>query len=254
MLTGTPCKAAISITDFDVAFTENFDTLASSATSSLLPTGWAFAESGTDANTTYTGGTGSSNVGDTYSFGSASSTERALGGLRTGSLVPTFGVEIGNGTTSIISEFTISYVGEQWRFGGTGSGRGSDAPDRLDFQYSLDATSLITGDWIDFDQLDFSSPVFSGGTGLLDGNANANRTALSATLGGLSLDPNASIWLRWVDFNVTGFDDGLAVDNFSITAVPESPRWGTLSAVCLGALFCLTFWREHRSSLQIRRT
>ena len=38
---------------------------------STLPAGWELAETGTNANMTYTAGTGSGNAGDTYSFGAA---------------------------------------------------------------------------------------------------------------------------------------------------------------------------------------
>src|SRR5439155_21620204 len=86
-----PVHAAgsISLTSLGVPVTEIFDTLVNTGTSGTLPNGWYLAESGTNANSTYTAGTGSSTAGDTYSFGSASSTDRAFGGLQSGSLIPT---------------------------------------------------------------------------------------------------------------------------------------------------------------------
>ena len=75
-------------------YTQNFDMLASAGTSDVVPNGWAFAESGTNANTLYTAGTGSGNSGDTYSFGASGSSERAFGTLRSGSLLPTIGVSL----------------------------------------------------------------------------------------------------------------------------------------------------------------
>ena len=53
-------------------FTQDFNSLALTGTSSTLPTGWAMAESGTNANATYTASTGSLNSGDTYSYGATS--------------------------------------------------------------------------------------------------------------------------------------------------------------------------------------
>ena len=50
--------AAISLTT-GTTYTQNFDTLASAGTSSTLPDGWVFSEAGTNANATYTAGTGS---------------------------------------------------------------------------------------------------------------------------------------------------------------------------------------------------
>src|SRR5262249_28047675 len=45
----------------------------------------------------------------------------------------------------------------------------------------------------------------------------ANRTALSAVLTGLNIAPGATFWIRWLDSDATGADDGLAVDDFSLT-------------------------------------
>src|SRR5436190_10558897 len=46
----------------DATYTQNFDTLANTGTSSTVPAGWDFSESGTNGNTTYSAGTGSGNT------------------------------------------------------------------------------------------------------------------------------------------------------------------------------------------------
>jgi len=216
----------ISLTTLGTAYTENFDTLASSGTSSTVPNGWDFSESG--GNTTYTAGTGSNNAGDTYSFGSSGSTERAFGGLRSGSVVPTIGASFTNNTGATITDLAISYTGEEWRLGAAGR------TDRLDFQYSTDATSLTTGTWTEVDALDFTTPATSGTAGARDGNATANRTAVSYSITGLSVANGAAFWIRWTDYNASGSDDGLAVDDFSLTAAgntdPLIAVVGTLNA------------------------
>lgn len=189
-------------------YIQDFDTLANSGTSSTVPTGWAFSETGANANTVYTAGTGSSNTGDTYSFGASGSTERAFGGLRSGNLIPTIGVQFQNNTGGTIGQLSIRYNCEQWRIGVTNRG----AADRLDFQYSTDATSLTTGTWIDVDALDCLSTVTSGAAGALDGNAN--RTVVSSAITGLNIANGASFWLRWNDFDIASSDDGLAVDDY----------------------------------------
>ena len=191
-------------------YNQNFDTLANSATSSSLPAGWQLNESGANANSTYAAGTGSGNAGDSYSFGAAGNTERALGGLLSGSLTPTFGACFSNGTGSALSSFDVAYTGEQWRLGTAARS------DRLDFQYSLDATSLTTGTWLDANTLDFSTPN-TATTGAKDGNAVGNRTAISSIVGSISIANGATFCVRWTDFNASGADDGLAVDDFSIT-------------------------------------
>src|SRR5436853_5594528 len=204
--------SSISLTATGVAYTQDFNTLAGTGTSSTLPAGWALSESGTNANTTYTAGTGSNNAGDTYSFGASGSTERAFGGLQSGSLVPTNGACFTNNTGGTITSLAVAYTREQWRLGT--SGRGAD---RLDFQLCTTATSLTTGTWIDYDNLDFSSPVTSGTVGALNGNAAANRTSLSFMIAGLNIVNGQTFFIRWVDFNVTNADDGLAIDDFSLT-------------------------------------
>ncbi len=207
----------VSLTTSGAAYTQNFDTLAISGTSSTLPAGWLMLESGTSPNTTYTAGTGSSTTGDTYSFGSAGSTERALGGLQSGSVAPMIGACFTNNTGGPLGSLNISYYGEQWRLGATGRA------DRLDFSYSLDATSLATaaGNWVSVNALNFTSPIQTGTVGTLDGNNALNRTLLTSSITGLSIPNGATFYLRWVDFNPSGSDDGLAIDDFSLTPVAQ---------------------------------
>lgn len=224
---GTPALFAagtVSLTTLGVTYMENFDTLASTGTTdTTVPNGWEFSESGGNANTTYRVGTGSDNTGDTYSFGAASNPERAFGGLQSSSLVPLIGVQFTNNTGGIITDLAVSYTGEQWRLGIAGR------QDFLDFQLSTDATSLTTGTWADHNALDFGSPVVAGTVGALNGNVAPNRTALSFTISGLSIPNGASFWLRWIDRNVTGADDGLAVDDFSLTPNPPENAPAVLS-------------------------
>jgi hypothetical protein len=210
-------NSQISLTTIGSAYTQDFNSLTNSGTTSTtMPSGWVFNETGTGANTTYTIGTGSGTGGDTYSFGATSSTDRALGGLQSGSVVPTIGASFTNNTSTTITSIDISYFGEQWRLGATGR------VDRLDFQYSLDATSLTTGAWTDVNLLDFTAPVTTGSTGVLDGNAAGNRTSISNSITGLSIPNGAIFWIRWTDFNASGSDDGLGVDDFSLTPIGAS--------------------------------
>ena len=203
-------NAQVAITTTATAYTQNFNTLrATAGTSTTLPTGWKLLETGTNANTSYTTDAGTSTTGDTYSYGTGTATERAFGTLRSGSLVSTLGVQISNSTTQTITSITISYTGEQWRCGTAGR------TDQLDFQYSLNATSLSTGTWTDANTLDFVSPSTTT-TGAKDGNAVANRTVKTATITGLSIANNALFWLRWNDADASGADDGLSIDDFSI--------------------------------------
>src|ERR1051325_603565 len=204
-------SGSISLATLGIPYSQNFNTLAVSGTSSTLPTGWYFDETGSNANLTYGTGTGSSNTGDTYSFGAVGNTERAFGELQSGSLLPTIGASFTNNTGDLVNRLEISYTGEQWRLGTAGRA------DRLDFQISTDATSLTTGTWSDVNTLDFSSPVTTGTVGALNGNVAPNRTPVSAAITGLNVPAGATFFIRWTDFNAAGADDGLAVDDFSLT-------------------------------------
>lgn len=206
-------NAQVSLTDINAPYNQDFNTLGSNVSQlydgSTLPAGWSFLESGTNANNTYGAGIGSSTTGNTYSFGSADATDRAFGGLQSGSLIPIIGGSFLNETNTTITSLQITYRGEQWRLGATGR------TDRLDFQYSLNATTLNSGTWSHVDELDFITPATSGGPAL-NGNLEANSTSITFTIDGLNIANGSTFFIRWTDFNPTGSDDGLAIDDFSI--------------------------------------
>lgn len=209
----------VSLTTLGSASTQNFDTLsntAGSTTNNLTITGWFMTETGGGArdNEQYGVDTGGSNTGDTYSYGLAGNTNRALGQLRSGTLIPNFGACFTNNTGSTIASLDFNYFGEQWRIGNTAAAR----DDRMDFQYSLNATSLITGTWTDHDALDFTNPIKTNATATaLNGDLAANRDNRISTIGSLSIANGATFWIRWGDIDASGADDGLAVDDFSLT-------------------------------------
>jgi hypothetical protein len=209
----TTASAQVSLTVLNSAAAQDFNTLAAAGTSSALPAGWTFLESGTNANATYRAGSGTDNAGDTYSFGATGNTERAFGTLRSGTLIPIIGASFSNNTGAIITGFTINYTGEQWRLGVNGR----PAPDKLLFQYSLNAASLNSGTWIAESSLDFAAPKLSASPLNLVGNDPANRVSLTATISGLAIPPGATFWIRWTDLDISGSDDGLSVDDFAIT-------------------------------------
>ena len=215
-----------SITALGVPLTENFDTLASTATgitwtdNSTIP-GWY------STRTTYNSGTGSSNTGSLYSFGVAGANpanDRALGSVGSGGTGTVYwAVKLTNNTGSTITSLNVSYVGEQWRDGGATSPNVSVAQ-TVDFQYQVAAAGVITGanapstGWVDHDPLDFTSPTFgTSAAAALDGNAAANRVQKSATVS-ITIGSGQQVWLRWVDIDHSGNDHGLAIDDFSVTA------------------------------------
>lgn len=224
-----------------VPYTQNFDTLANTGMSSVLPPGWQLSETGTSANvnSSYQAGDGSSNAGDTYSFGSTGSMDRAFGTLLSGTITPTIGACFVNTTGMSITSLAIAYTGEEWRFGATGRA------DHLDFSYSVGATSIATGTYVAFPALSFFTPNTTAPVGALDGNLAANRTAISATITGLNIADGQNFCIRWTDFNAAGADDGLGIDDFSLTpqaAVstnPASTVTATPNPVLAGATISL---------------
>jgi len=210
---GAAQAQCVSLNAVDVPYTENFNSLATSGTDNVLTIpGLQLLEAGGGArdNELYAADNGVSNTGDTYSYGTTDSSDRALGALQSGSLIATSGACFVNNTGAAIESVDVAYTGEQWRLGT------ADRADRIDVQYSLDATDPATGTWTDVPTLVFSTPNTAAPTGAKDGNAAENRTALSANIGGLSIASGATFWIRWIDVNGSGADDGLAVDDFSL--------------------------------------
>lgn len=192
-------------------YSQDFNTLESinGTLSSSLPTGWAFYETGTNANTTYQADDGTANSGNTMNYGTPGAADRTFGGLLSGSLNPTIGVRFTNSSGVSITSITVTFVGEQWRLGTAGR------IDKMDFQYSTDASGLNSGAWFDVDNLDFIAPINTGSLGKLDGNLTVNRTSISFTITGLNVANGSDFWFRWLDFNATSADDGLGIDDLS---------------------------------------
>ncbi len=179
-------------------YSQSFDGLGNSATNicaggdlSTINTslkGWFFSESGTNANTTITTNTGSSTTGDTYNYGLTGNSNRSLGGLQTGSLVPTYGFYFTNNTGSTITSLAISYTGEVWREGNTGR------TDEIDFQYSSNATSLTTGTWTAYSALNYQDT----GSTVVQGGSLLQSATISSTLAGLNIASGSTFFISWL--------------------------------------------------------
>ncbi|MFN6090422.1 MAG: choice-of-anchor J domain-containing protein [Cyclobacteriaceae bacterium] len=209
-----PAQVALSSSPY----VQDFNSLSNGADNTPVstpapPNGWSFLETGTGANTSYRPHTGSGNSGDTYSFGATTNTERAFGQLRSGSVISTIGASFQNNTGSTLNSITISYVGEQWRLGALSR----TTNEKMDFQFSLDATSLSSPNWTDVNELDFTPPITAGTVGALDGNAASNRVTVTFTIVNLNIAHGSTFWIRWNDVDATSSDDGLAIDDFQLT-------------------------------------
>lgn len=179
---------------------------------------------------TIAAGTGSSNTGAIYSFGSSGSDERAFGGVgsgnatyyngaSSGSVAAWIALALSNDTGATIDEATIAFDGEQWRNGGNASVQ------TMVFEYGLGSSFETVAAWnAPGGTFDFASPITGASQAALDGNDPLNRIAdLGGTLSGLAWAAGDTLWLRWVERNDAGNDHGLAVDDFEFTTGTIEP-------------------------------
>ena len=253
----------IGVNNGAATYTQNFDTLPYTTTTyaddSTLGGFYFQNTAGTPAapaNITGTNGGNSTSVLSLRSIAAnvtdvdSTGNDRALGSRNsntTGNI--RYGALFQNTGTTPITDLSVAYTGEQWR---QDNDQGAAAPviDKLDFAYKVvstlpaDGTAVLGNTFTDVDALDFTSPKpLIAGTAAavpLDGNAAANRQALSATISGLSVAPGAYFVFRWFDTNTTTAqnDNALGLDDLSVTAtfsVPEPSVLG-LAGVALVAL------------------
>jgi hypothetical protein len=187
MLFSKMLLSQISITPSTTSVTENFSTLgvvSGTPFNTVMPTGWSFIETGTNADATYNAGNGNTNQGNTWSYGVNGTSERALGGLLTGTLVPLNGVCFTNNSGKTITGFTISYQGETWRIGTAGR------KDSLNFQYNANTTAINgAGTWTSVPALGYaniSAAAIASGSLLHSATLTSNISGLSI-LNGLIL-------------------------------------------------------------------
>lgn len=206
-------RAQISITPSNLTYTQNFNILSASGTSnawadnSTLP-GWY------SNRVVYLAGTGMSNAGGLYSFGT-DATDRALGSVASGSASPQYGVVFINNTGAPISAIQVAYTGEQWRNGGNTNAQ------KLTFSYATGSGLTLASAGTNVAALDFTSPVTSPASNTapaaLNGNESTNQVKLSATITlAAPLADGQQILFKWSDTNDAGNDHGLSVDDLTV--------------------------------------
>lgn len=229
---------------------ENFNTLINTGSTPLssvigtqvgLGNGWDGAKIAGTGTTpmNFIADTGTGNSGALYSYGNAAGNpERALGAVASGSNTGAFGVEIVNNTGVAITSIFISATTEFWRSSTSSSG----TPNSLIFGWGLSGGSATSANYLTdagaanvLVGLDVVGPTPVAANGALDGNLPANQGAIAGMIL-TTLNPGASLFIRWSDFNDQGNDAGLAIDNLNIEVTPEP---STLALLGLGAVALL---------------
>ena len=243
----------VSLTAASSAYTQNFNTLASSgstqtwANGSTLAGWYLFGSNTTTARTSIVITDGSTTGGNVFSVGSAGSTDRALGLLSVSSPFSSASAQLvlalTNNTGAALDGFSLLYDSEQWRYGNA-----TDV-DNTTVSWRLGA-SYATSGWTDAPaSFNAVSPINSGAEGALDGNAAANRSANVGGSAAIAWAPGQTLWLRWSDTAQTLKSDGLmAVDNvrFSVTPVTAPVPEPAPTALLLAGLATLGFIARRR--------
>ena len=219
MLLGiTSVQAQVPITTSTLSYTQDFNGLSNVTTTTqswsdntTIP-GWL------STATTYSANAGTSNTGSLYSYGAANATDRALGSAASGSAQPQYGVVFVNNTGSAISSLQISYTGEQWRNGG------NTTPQSLTFSFATGSALTLASSTSIVPALNFTGPIATATAAALDGNASANRTAITATITfAIPVANGQQVLLKWTDLNDLGNDHGLAIDDLTVMAALVAP-------------------------------
>lgn len=206
-------------------YTQNFNSLGSTA-AAALPSGWKMETTAANTDTNYatletatlaaagTSGTGALNgtsAGSAYNFANgvtASSTDRAIGFLNSTSFVSGKTIEFGftNNTGSTITDLSLDWDYEKYRTGTRAF--------TWNFYTSTDGVNWTL--------------VPAGGLAYAADGANAvvnppTTTAAGVDLTGLSVANGSSYYFRWTLVGTGGSTNGqgLALDNISLTVVPE---------------------------------
>jgi len=205
------------------------------AITSMTPI-YSVANIGVDYRSNYNGGS-ISDVGHVFNCGSIGAADRALGNYPRSNPSGDHIMQVAftNNTGAAISSIQLDYDMEQW---GWGQGT-SPAPQSEKIRVLFSSTSSIAGFTYMGTAFDGLAPHQGPGSPIdlvIDGNAAANKVHVSGlyTLPS-TLDPGASMWLRFHDWNDDATTDHLlAIDN--VVVLPEP---ATLAFLAIGGILAL---------------
>lgn len=242
LLAGSAVSAQINLTNASPTISENFDGIGTSATATL-PSNWRASKSATQRQVTaYSAAvTATEQVAGNsmaaaatngiYNYGAgvaASATDRAVGGISSGSASKSVNVYtfMSNAGTTSITDFTISYKAEKYRDGTNTAGFS------IQMYYSTDGSTWTSAG------ASFLS-TFAGADATNNGYASAPGATLNVSSANLpvSVTVGNSLYLAWNYSVTTGTTtsnaQALGVDDVVITANFSSASTG-LSTVTAG--------------------
>lgn len=213
-------------------YTQNFNSLSSSTatwTDNSTLAHWYGSRNnviGTGTSFQILAGNGNINTGGVYSFGT-SAADRALGSIASGSTnAMNYGVRLKNNGATPIYSITVSYTGEQWRDGGSSNTNANT----FQASYSISANPFAdvintpsgASAYTNVSGWSFNSCSNVTTTGF-GGSLICSSTVTAFTLN-VTIPAGSEIMIRWTDTDNTGNDDGLAMDDLTITA-DYNVRW-----------------------------
>ncbi|MBX3435490.1 MAG: hypothetical protein KF847_19410 [Pirellulales bacterium] len=246
-------EATLSYSTVLSTYSQDFNSLASTGTptwtNNSTLSGWYLFNSAGATPPTYATGTGSGTAGSFYSFGT-SGNDRALGGLgsggtyfgspATGAVAGYIAVGLTNDTSATLFSFTVGFDGEQWRNGGNATAQ------PMVLQYGIGSTFAGVTTWTTpGGTFDWTSPVATATAAAVDGNAAGLVANRGGTINDIKWKVGETLWIRWIELNDAGNDHGLAIDNFSFSAVPEASSFVFLGMIASGGL--ATYFRRRRA-------
>ncbi len=224
------------------SYTQNFDSMGTTTISNIVSgtngvqtsfgdvvstnlTGWfATKITGSAGATGLVAGDGSSTSGALYNFGTTADTNRSLGGQSSGSITPAFGALIYNDTGETLNSVWINFTGKFWR-------SSTSVTNVLVFGYGkVDGTNVNTGNFLTSSNgvsplaaANVVGPAPVATNGPLDGNNITNQILISNVAIPVQLAPGETMFVRWQDFDNSGSDAGLAIDDLNLTASTNAP-------------------------------
>jgi hypothetical protein len=245
LVLSTSAVAQYSFTAASTPVTENFDNIGTPGVQGLTPAAnitpdenfavpnlpnWTIwrknrTDTGSDSRLWQGTDAGAGGSGGGRSAGASGSLDRALGTLGSGGTAPAFGTRFVNNIipASRVNSISISFTAEQWR-----DGSNATVNEVTLFEYSTDATSILTGTWTPFPSLNVLELNTTSTAGAA--RATALASSISGTITGLDIAVGGSFWIRWSDPDDFGTDMMMAVDDLSVTVTATTSNESDIAA------------------------